>query len=891
MLLFDAFRLDTVSEQIWRDRELIQLQPRAFALLRYFAERPQRLLTKRELVRAVWGPVAVVDGVLKAQLLAIRKALGDDAKTPKFIQTVHRRGYRFIVPVRDSAQQPAASPPVGGRSPRIFVGRCTELDHLSELVPQIAGGGRQFVFVTGEPGIGKTWLVNAFFESLQSRRDLWIARGQCIEQHGLGEAYLALLEAFGRLFQTDAATELIDLMARRAPTWLAQLPDFHTVQNFSAAGTMGGGAAPKRMLRELVDALELFTLTRPLVLVLEDLQWADASTLDALAYLARRSDPIRLLVLGTCRSLAGDGAKYQLNSLCSAIRTSGPCEELALQQLTAANLSEYLNSRFPQHDFPNELATRIHELSRGNPLFMSEILNSWVHRELLRECDGRWQLAAAAEALLAKVPETLCAMICDDIDRLAELESRVLAAASVMGTEFSSAALAVVLDADVVAVEALCMRWARQRRFITLRGKRVEIDGTATLDCEFIHAMYRQVIYQRLGPAQQALLHGRIGEWQAKLTGSSPRRNAAELALHFERGRDLPRAIRYHKMAGEQALRVYAYQTALEHFRKALELLDAEPASTDRFQLELELVVAFGVPLSVIRGYADEQVAATYERASILCDQLVGNRLSFPSLAGLATFYLVRGECLRSGQLAAQLAMLPRTGDGEAAEALNGLACASFYRGDLAAATTHFEQVLEIYRARGEDWVRSGCRYDPWISASAHLAVIWWIRGFPDRALHQAKGTLAMAKNTGEPFGIALALEFYGLIRQFRRESRAALETARELLALAECHGFEFFQLVGSLAMGVALVQAGDVQAGLNLLRQGWAAEQTSGAEIGITYWSAALAETCIELGEWHEASQILTKAFFSVVGGGSASGSPSSSVSMRNSRAPRPMV
>ena len=199
-MLFPPFRLDPANEQLWRGRRLIALKPKTFAVLRYLVEHPQRLVTKEELLDALWADVHVGEAVLKTHLREIRRALGDKVKTPRFIETVHRRGYRFLATV-----EPARTA-VAGPAPRTlrsgiasFVGRHAELAKLHDSLDEARGGHRQVAFVTGEAGIGKTTLVKEFLAQLRGRDDVWLAWGQCIEPYGAGEAYLPVLEAFGRL--------------------------------------------------------------------------------------------------------------------------------------------------------------------------------------------------------------------------------------------------------------------------------------------------------------------------------------------------------------------------------------------------------------------------------------------------------------------------------------------------------------------------------------------------------------------------------------------------------------------------------------------------------------------------------------------------------------------
>jgi hypothetical protein len=237
-----------------------------------------------------------------------RQAIGDNGKTQRRIHTLRGRGYRFVgaVEERTAASVPPQTPvmpqvlaPVG--TPVTLVGRDVELEQLHQWYATACQGRRQVVLITGEVGIGKTTLVDAFVTQVSASADLWVGRGQCIEHHGLGEAYLPLLEALGQLGGSSNGGGLVPLLQQYAPSWLLHLPTLVPATEMVAMQRRASGATRERMLRELAEAVEALTAVRPLVFVLEDLHWSDGATLDWLAYVARRREAARLLVLGTFR--------------------------------------------------------------------------------------------------------------------------------------------------------------------------------------------------------------------------------------------------------------------------------------------------------------------------------------------------------------------------------------------------------------------------------------------------------------------------------------------------------------------------------------------------------------------------------------------------------------
>ncbi|HET9131794.1 MAG TPA: winged helix-turn-helix domain-containing protein, partial [Terriglobia bacterium] len=277
---FDPFCLDPVKERLWRDSQAIKLRPKAFAVLAYLVQRPGQLVTKEDLLSAVWPETFVSDAVLKVAIRQIREALDDDSDAPRFVETAHRRGYRFIGSI-SKGTSPVLPPQSSDSHPGV-VGRDDALSRMHGWIERMLGRERQVVFVTGEAGIGKTALVDTFVQSIASNRSIRIVRGQCLEQYGTSEAYLPLLEAIGRLCRDHP--QVIEVLRAHAPMWLLQLPSLVSASDREWLNRQVVGATRDRMLREMGDALEILTADVPLVIVLEDLHWSDYSTVDLISY-------------------------------------------------------------------------------------------------------------------------------------------------------------------------------------------------------------------------------------------------------------------------------------------------------------------------------------------------------------------------------------------------------------------------------------------------------------------------------------------------------------------------------------------------------------------------------------------------------------------------------
>lgn len=865
---FSSFRLDPRNEQLWRDNQRVSLPPRSFALLCYLARHPQRLITKDELLDALWGDLHVGDAVLKTHVKAIRRALGDAVKAPRFIETVHGRGYRFIAPIQGEPEPlPEPEPVRATARASTFVGREQELAKLELLLERAHAAERQLAFVTGEAGIGKTMLLKTFLAPLEQRDDALVASGQCIEQYGAGAAYLPVLEALGRLSRGPAAARVIEVLRRTAPTWLVQMPELLDPASRTGLERVTAVATPERMLRELAEALPLLTQIRPIILLLEDLHWADYSTLDLLSYLGKRSDLARLLLLGTFRSADIRFSDHPLWAIQQGLELHEQCDEIALDHLTLRDVVAYLDARFAGHHFPEDLARVVHTRTAGNPLFMARVIDSLLKQRLVSHERGHWELRAEINAVTRSVPESVAGMIERELGQLTSFDRSVLEAASVVGAAFSPTLLAAVLDHDLLEVEALCTRWARRGRFIKQVGAEGNPSVPMVLSCDFIHAVYRQVIYERIGATRQMRLHQRIGEAgeaaRAAAGSDQAPAPAAELALHFERSRDFTRAVRYRRTAGQEALRKSAYREAIEHFSAALELLPRLTADADRSALEIELYVLIGVPLAMTEGYASPRVEHVYLRAAELCRELGATLQSFPVMSGIAMFYLMRGMYDRSREIGEQfLAVAESQGDvGAKLEASHMLGASYVCIGDYVQAKIHLARVLELYESHLHRAHLFTYQQDPYVPAQGNMAWVLWLTGYPDQALAKVQETLSVAERGGEPFSIATALLYMYFIRQWRRESELALQTADAMHAICSHQGFLFLLAVATEMRGAALASGGEVVAGIDLLRAGWARHQATGAEFAHCYWRIFLAEACIRAGQWQEALDVLLDA------------------------------
>ncbi|MEW5974451.1 MAG: AAA family ATPase [Acidobacteriota bacterium] len=668
-IAFGPFLLDTGNLRLSRGGCPVPLTPKAFDVLTYLLQHAGQLVTKDELLKSIWPESFVGDSVLKVCILEIRKALGDRAAAPQFVETVHRRGYRFIGGISDSPSSggiPDARGEVGDKADslslesqrileqRHIVGRDSVLQRLRGGLEKAIEGERQTVFVTGDAGMGKTTVLDAFLVSLASEPSIRVAHGQCMEHYGTTEAYLPLLDAFSRLCRRPENALLLSTLSRLAPTWLAQMPSLASSAEAAQLPIQTLGATPERLLREMTEAIEAMTAETPLVLALEDLHWSDYSTLDLIAYLARRREPARLLLVATYRPVEVIVSQHPLRTVKQELQIHGQCVELGLEFLSEEAVSKYLTCRFSEGSVSQEFARFVHRHTDGNPLFVVNVVDFLEAQKRIVKLDGRWEFRDSSKGLHLDVPENLRQMIDRQLARLVAEDQLLLQAASVAGMDFSAGAVAAALGTTGAEGEERLAVMAKRGQFIRDAGVQVFSDGAASARFSFIHSLYQNVIYQHLTENRRRRFHQLIGEHLESAHGPDCRQVAAELTLHFEQAGDYRRAIHYVRQAAEQAARRHANREASEYLTRAMEWLDQLP-QPERDVLRVETLEQRGL---VWRSMGDMKRAAQDFEARAECAEANGwlsvkVKALFQFCSALSWFDLRR--CLETSQHAAAL--------------------------------------------------------------------------------------------------------------------------------------------------------------------------------------------------------------------------------------------
>jgi DNA-binding SARP family transcriptional activator len=745
--------------------------------------------------------------------------------------------------------------------PRPF-GRDAELALLREAHAGAVGGDRRLVVVTGEPGIGKTALLDAFLAEAMASGPLLVARGLCVEQRGPAEPYLPVLDALGRLCGGERGPEVVALLLRRAPTWLAQMPWHLPAEELDALHVSVLGATRERMLRELGEALDALASLTPLVLVLEDLQWSDLATLDALAWLARREGGVPLLLLATVTRLEGSEPAEAVLALADELRLRRRSVEVALDGLDAASLGALVAARIGPGALAERLADVLLERTGGNPLFAETVLEGWVADGALVHGEAGWALAGGVEELRTAVPRSIRAVVLRRFAQLEPAEQQVLAAASVAGAEAAAAAIAAAAGWAEPDVEATADGLVGRGSFLEPLPLAEWPDGTVTARYAFAHEVHRQVLYENVPTARRARLHRLVADRLERGYGERSVEIAAELASHYERGLEPASAVRWLRLAAELALRRLAPRPATGLLRAAVAALEGLPDGVERDRLELDLLVLLGQALVVADGWSSAEAEAVLDRARLIGTRLADNEPIVPVLVALGTIYEVRGDYERAERVGREcLRVVPEAAGERRLQAHEVLACSLFHQGSFSRALEHAElgaALLEQGVVETPDVVVLGD--DVGVSCHDWAALALWFLGRPDTALARAEHALRLAAEPRRAYALAAAHVQAAIVHQCRGDVEAARAAAVRTVELAGERGYLYRAALGAALHGWARAAAGDLD-GVAELRGAVGAARGTGVRMDEPYLLGLLADALVRLGRHGEAGDVLQEA------------------------------
>lgn len=585
---FKPFRLDPVNHALLRVTESGEVAPvaitsKVFDVLRYFVEHPGRLITHEELLEALWPDVAVQPEVLKGHVLAIRTALDDDAHNPRYLETRRGRGYAFIATVENVQRDITEA----SHSSESMVGREAAWVTLHSLFDRAMRGQAQVVFIRGEAGIGKTTLVENFCADVGKHFAL-VSQGRCIEGFAGVEPFYPVIEAMARMARDDGRHRVQDALVTHAPSWATLLGGILTRERRTVLQRSPQVSAKSRVLGEFCDFIETLSQSSPVLLWMDDIHWADHSTLDLVSAFSRRRMNVPVMLISTMRSDGLADEPSPARRLIQDLQLHQLCKVINLDPLNEQDVARYIGAG---RSAPTaELAASLRRRSGGNPLFLHVILEHLRSIGALELADGQWIHRVPLSDVGHVIPPTIQEAIESKIETIDADSRRVLEAASAMGDTFNAVAPAAAAGMSARRFEDICEALCRSGTFIRQQPPAGQERRDEPRLYKFRHSLYRDVFLARQGPLRLAQSHALIAqEMESHYLCEDLAHAPFELAEQFANAHEWSKAIAYLRVALKTAKRRFAHHDALTILDKAAQVAANVPEGS-RPEIEAEIL-------------------------------------------------------------------------------------------------------------------------------------------------------------------------------------------------------------------------------------------------------------------------------------------------------------
>jgi predicted ATPase len=785
---------------------------------------------------------------------------------------------------------------------QVFVGRERQLARLHEQLERALAGHGQVCLVAGEAGSGKTALVERFVrQAMEAQGDVIVAIGTGNAQTGIGDPYLPFRQTVAML--TGEVPRERKALAKRDPHLRTVLvrsvqvlvevaPELVGlfVPGAGLAGAVGKALANKagwmdkldeltkkgetpveqsRIFEQYTAFVQHLSAEAPLVLFLDDLQWADSASIALLFHLARQIESHRILLIGAYRpndiALGRGGARHPLEPVVNELTRYYGEITIDLDQVPEQESRRFVDALLDSepHCLQPGFREALYHRTGGHALFTIELLRAMEERgDLLHDPDGCWVAAGSLD--WDALPARIEGVIEERIDRLEEELRNVLTVGSVQGEQFSAEVVArVEARAERTVVRQLSRELERRHRLVSEEG--VLQVGTLRLSLyRFIHNLFQQYLYGNLGEAERAYLHRDIAAVMEALFAGRTAQVAAELAHHYEQAGVSSKAARYRLQAGEQALRVSAHREAEVHLRRGIQTLtDSEPGP-ERNRLELALRRAQGATLVATRGYSSPQVERAFSRVRELGLILSEPAALMPALYGLAAFHFVRSQLQQAYREGEEL--LDRVKDAEedgfwlASQLVLGATV--MHMGKFGQARQYLESAIAHYDPDRHHVVAQVLGHDPAVGAYSYLSFVLWHQGHSEGARSAVDAAWDLAEQLNHAYSRGYAASFAAMLYQMLGQLPECQAAAERAISIGERGGYPMWVAIGKLTRGWAMAQQGQSAEGIAQLREGLAGWQATGARLALPYQRTLLADAYLAAGQRSDGLQAIISSF-----------------------------
>jgi predicted ATPase len=629
--------------------------------------------------------------------------------------------------------------------------------------------------------------------------------------------------------------------------------------------------------RAVETLIERAVCGRPLVMVCEDLHWADPTSLELLLQLLHLIDHIPLLLLCVFRPETERGC-WQIKEV-AARDYSYRHTDLRLKPLSATESETLVGNLLCVEDLPRALRARILEHAEGNPFFVEEILRGLIDGGIIAHDQAASRWYATRDVSDIPIPDTLHGALSARIDRLEPGSKRVLQLASVIGRIFTYPILSAIAEgtpfpqvvADPRKEGREPGRRALDTHLIALQRAQLIRERARVPEREYIfkHHLTQEAAYSGLLKRERRAYHHQVAAALERLYPERIEERVELLALHWEEAGEAEKAVQYLHQAGDKAVQQSAYPEGRAHLTRALSLLKTLPdrgpdQRLEHAQRELMLQSSLGMAWHAAKGLAPEALSA-YTRARELGRQMGEISQTCRVVGELAILHWLEGRHQRARELAEEMLTLAQQAKDPLLVGMSHVPLGLFLfdLGEYAMAQTHLDQMIAFYRPDEHHGSLVSLRgSDLGLSALAYAACCLWCLGYPAQALQRSQKALALARELGHPFSLADVLCYAGcLLTEMGRGWQALKGHTEELIRLADEKGMQAWRLEGTLFRGKALAMLGQVQEGMALIREGIAEWQSIGARCWLPGYYRFLAEAQARAEQPEEGLATLAKA------------------------------